>query len=53
MNKNLESYVQDTTDLVKKLENLPDTPKSDTILVTLDVRSLYTNIPNAEGLDVI
>lgn len=53
MNKNLESHVQDTTDLVKKLENLPESPKEDTILVTLDVRSLYTNIPNNEGLEAI
>ena len=53
MNKELESHVQDTTDLVKKLESLPECPKEETILVTLDVRSLYTNIPNNEGLDAI
>ena len=53
MNRNLESYVQDTTDLVKKLDSLPEDPRKDTILVTLDVRSLYTNIPNNEGLDAI
>lgn len=53
MNKNLESYVQDTTDLCKKLENLPEDPRKDTILVTMDVRSLYTNIPNNEGLEAV
>ena len=53
LNKNLESYVQDTTDLLKKLENIPEDPREDTILVTMDVRSLYTNIPNDEGLEAV
>ena len=53
INKELESYVKDTTDLVNKLESLPECPKEETILVTLDVRSLYTNIPNNEGLEAI
>ena len=53
MNKQLPSYVQDTTDLIKKLESLPDDPRDETILVTMDVRSLYTNIPNNEGMEAI
>ena len=53
INKSLPSYVQDTTDLLKKLENVPDDPREETILVTMDVRSLYTNIPNEEGIEAI
>ena len=53
MNKELSSYVQDTTDFVKKIESLPDDPREETILVTMDVRSLYTNIPNDEGKEAI
>ena len=33
--------------MLQNLENLPE----DTILVTLDVSSLYTNIPNKEGIE--
>ena len=53
LNKELPSYVQDTTDLIKKLESLPDDPRKETILVTMDVRSLYTNIPNDQGIEAI
>ena len=52
MTKELPSYVKDTTHLIKKLDALPDIP-ADTILVTMDVRSLYTNIPNEEGKQAI
>ena len=43
----LPSYIKDTTDYLKKLESniVPD----DTLLVSLDITSLYTNIPN-EGI---
>ena len=44
------SYVKDTTDFLRKLSHLQDIP-NDALLVTLDVTSLYTNIPNQEGLD--
>ena len=53
MNKELESYVQDTTDFIKKLESLPEDNREETILVTMDVRSLYTKIPNKEGKEAI
>ena len=48
---NLDSYIQDTTHFLQKLETI----KSDhlpphTLLITLDVTSLYTNIPHSEGL---
>ena len=44
-----DSYIKDTTDFILKLKELPELPK-DSLLVTLDVTSLYTNIPNEEGL---
>ena len=52
-NKELESYVKDTTDFVKKIEALPVEPNETPILVTMDVKSLYTNIPNDEGMEVV
>ena len=48
----LPSYIKDTSHFLRKLDNLKDTnPQS--ILVTLDVKSLYTNIPNDEGIVVV
>ena len=46
-----ESYLNDTTDFINFIENtqIPD----DVILATLDVSSLYTNIPQSEGIEVI
>ena len=44
----IPSYVRDTPDFIKKIENFSIT--GDIYLVTMDVTSLYTNIPNAEGL---
>ena len=50
--KALPSYVKDTTDFKSKLENVKNTSK-DTTLVTLDVKALYTNIPNYEGIEAV
>ena len=44
------TYIQDTSDFLRKLGDLKDIP-SKASLVTLDVCSLYTNIPNLEGLN--
>jgi hypothetical protein len=44
-----KSYVKDTTHFINKVEALPAFPAG-TILCTVDVTSLYTNIPNAEGI---
>ena len=41
------SYVKDTTDFINKIRNLKT--QNRIILVTMDVTSLYTNIPNHEG----
>jgi hypothetical protein len=50
-NKELDSYIKDTTAFVKKIQELPE--EDNRILVTMDVKSLYTNIPNAEGMDAV
>ena len=52
LNQSLPSYVKDSTDFIKKIEALPEEP-NDNILVTMDVRSLYTNIPNDEGIEAV
>ena len=43
------SYIQDTTDFLNKLCQLPPL-LAGSLLVTLDVSSLYTNIPHKEGI---
>ena len=43
--------VKNTKDFINKLANVTDTSK-DSILVILDVRALYTNILNHEGIEV-
>ena len=49
--KKTASYVQDTTDFLNKIQDIDVPPNS--LLVTMDVKSLYTNIPNEEGLTAI
>ena len=46
----LDSHIKDTTDFLNKLANLAALPNN-ALLVTLDVSSLYTNIPHNEGID--
>ena len=46
--KNINSYIKDTSDFLYMLKSLGTLPPNCT-LVTLDVSSLYTNIPNVEG----
>jgi hypothetical protein len=48
--ENLPSHIKDTTDYLTKMENLA-IPEN-TTLVTMDVTSLYTNIPHDDGLIV-
>jgi hypothetical protein len=46
--ENLPTHIKDTTDYLKKMENLA-IPEN-TTLVTMDVTSLYTNIPHDDGI---
>ena len=45
----LPSYVKDTNDFLNKLTLINNLPNN-TLLVTLDVSSLYTNIPHNDGI---
>ena len=48
----LKSYIKDTTDFINKINRITEFP-AESILVTMDVRSLYTNIPHREGINVV
>jgi hypothetical protein len=43
------SYIKDTSDFINKLQAIGKLPPN-SILVTFDVTSLYTNIPNQDGI---
>ena len=47
-----KSYVKDTTHFLQKLQELGPLPPN-SILATFDVTSLYTNIPNIEGIRAV
>ena len=49
----LNSYTRDSTDTINKISQLQDKTKETDILVSMDVRSLYTNIPNNEVLQAV
>ena len=46
----LPSYLRDTTHFLTRVQGL-DTLPLGTLLVTLDVKSLYTNIPHDDGIE--
>ena len=48
----LPSHIRDTTDFIIRLKNLGRDPEN-SILATLDVSSLYTNIDTDDGLAII
>ena len=52
MVKESKSFVQDTSDFIRKIESLDKLSKT-SIIGTMDVTSLYTNIPNDEGISSI
>ena len=45
------SYIKDTTDFINFIEKTKI--GQDTILVSMDVTSLYTNIPQEEGINTV
>ena len=48
----IKSHIKDTTDFINKIETITDLPEN-TIIVTMDVKSLFTNIPNREGINAV
>ena len=48
----MSSYIKDTLDFVNKINETKEINK-DTILVTLDDKSLYTNISNHEEIEAV
>ena len=50
--KEITSYVKDTQDFLKQLEEVKDIPQ-ESLLVTLYVKSPYTNIPNNEDIKAV
>ena len=50
--KTLPSYIWDSKRFLQLLESLSPLPEN-AILVTADVRSLYTNIPHEEGIESV
>ena len=50
--KSLPPYIKDTSDFINRINETKYINK-DLILVTLDFKSLYTNIPNQEGIEAV
>ena len=50
--REVPAHIKDTDDFVRDLTRLPPLPE-DTILVTADVKSLYTMIPQDEGIEAL
>ncbi|XP_033121407.1 uncharacterized protein LOC117120505 [Anneissia japonica] len=46
------SYIKDTTDFLCKLQDIENLPQG-TLLATMDVEALYSNIPHEDGLQAI
>ena len=46
------SYVKDTSDLISKVKAV-ESVTNNSYLVSLDVKSLYTNFPNFEGIKAV
>ena len=49
----LKYYVKDSADAINKLSDIHDQLRYNDILVSMDVHSLYTNIPNNEGIQAV
>ena len=46
--REIPSYIKDANDFIKKINNFPIPTNS--LLVTMDVKSLYASIPNNKGI---
>lgn len=44
------SYVKDTTEFINQIEQIK--PPTNCILASIDVSSLYTNVPHEEGIQI-
>ena len=51
-NHYIPSFIKDTTQFLNHLLDLPTLPDN-TLLVTMDMNSLYTNIPQKDGVEAI
>ena len=51
ISKSQKSYLKDTTDFINFIEKTK--VKKRTFLVSMEVASLYTNIPQEEGIDIV
>jgi len=52
ISQTVDSYIKDTGDFLNHIENMDKLPH-DCLLVSMDVRSLYTNIPHHEAITAI
>ena len=52
LSQKVKSFIKDTNDFLKKLNELRDLP-DDFILCTIDIVGLYPNISHKEGLEAI
>ena len=50
--KQIPSYVKITSDFINKLKTVETVPDN-SCLVSLDIKSLHTNIPNSEGMKAL
>ena len=50
--KNIPSYAQDSNDFLNTIDNAKNI-SANCLLVTMDVKSLYTDIPNSEGIPAV
>ena len=49
--KNAKSYIDNSLQLIEHLKPIKTT--KNTIIITADIKSLYTNIPNQEGIKTV
>jgi hypothetical protein len=51
--KTLNSHVKNTNHFIERLNDIPQPLSEDVILVSIDVQSLYTNIPHDQGMEAV